>query len=796
MNIDHLNEKQQEAVRTTEGSVLVIAGAGSGKTSTMTTRIGYLMEKGVSPYNILAVTFTNKAAGEMKSRVADLVGDVRNMWILTFHAMCLRMLHVNFDKVGYEKNFVIYDTADQKTLIKKILKDMNLDPKKFVPAEILGAISKCKEKGMRLSEARELLEESMYDSRKVNVALEYEKRLLENNAMDFDDLLLNTFILLRDFRDIREEYQNRFRYIMVDEYQDTNHIQYRIVRFLAEANGNICVVGDDDQCIYQWRGADIRNILEFEKDFPNTKVIKLEQNYRSVGNILDGAHSVITHNRGRKKKKLWTTKEAGDKIQYFQAGWDKEEADYVADKIQIEQSKGEMYKDMAILYRTNSQSRLFESALSSRGIPYKVLSGLRYYDRKEIKDILCYMRLVVNPVDNLALERIINEPKRGIGAKTLEKIRAFADITSMGMLEALGYDQVLSNIPSKSREPLTRLVSLLEGLHEERFTKSTSDIYDELLTETGYLKALEDEDTGEAEDRIENLMDFKSVILDFESSAEEDGLVAIVQSLREGEDQEENQGENQGQSQVAPIDAFMENLALAAEVDKHDESEDAVVLMTMHSAKGLEFDIVFMPGMEDGLFPGSRSYDDVSKMEEERRLCYVGMTRAKKRLYMTSAQSRMRYGRTETMRESKFLKEIDSKLIEGSLSSPRNMRNEFDDFGANDESPFIEMGGFGSYGNTSIYESELHGRSNHGESRRSYGTRYSETPYDSLQSSIARTKSKMKKIKETFNIGDVVRHKTFGEGTVIEASTGRVTVMFEKVGIKKIALVSGVITKV
>ncbi len=635
--LDNLNPQQREAALYTEGPLLILAGAGSGKTSTMTHRIAYLIkEKGVSPYRILAVTFTNKAAGEMRDRVEALIGGGVNMWILTFHSACLRILRKHAGLLGYKDGFAVYDPTDQKAAMKSIVKELNLDDKRYTPAYFLNIISSCKEKAMTPDDYLQTYGED-YKTKIVYQAYQsYETLLKKNNAMDFDDLLLNAVRVFQRDEAALLEYQQRFQYIMVDEYQDTNSIQYTFVKMLAEQHQNICVVGDDDQCIYQWRGADIRNILEFEKDFKNAKVVKLEQNYRSTGNILAAAHSVIEKNRGRKDKKLWTEQEPGNKIVYFRADDEREEARYVAQEIDRLKTKERNYSDFAILYRTNAQSRTFEEALSGREIPYRVLGGLRYYDRKEVKDIISYMRLVQNPADDLALVRIINEPKRGIGAKTLEKLQALAKVREVSLFQVLADEEVVGSLSAKASAGIRNLVEVVSQYSAEQENLRVSDIYDGMLVKTGYLKVLEDQNTLEAEGRIENLMEFKSVIYDYEK---EDMQLSLLE--------------------------FMERIALMAEVDNHDENENAVVLMTMHSAKGLEFPFVFLPGMEDGLFPGWRAFDREEGLEEERRLCYVGMTRAKERLCLTSANLRTLYGKTDLTRESQFLRELDKRLIDG-----------------------------------------------------------------------------------------------------------------------------------
>lgn len=583
----------------------------------------------------------------MRDRVEALIGGGVNMWILTFHSACLRVLRKHAGLLGYEPNFAVYDPTDQKAAMKSILKEMELSDKRYTPAYLLGVISDCKEKALSPKAYLETYG-SDYRTKIIYQAYDaYEKLLKKNNAMDFDDLLLNAVRVFQRDEAALAEYQQRFQYIMVDEYQDTNFIQYTFVKMLAEKHNNLCVVGDDDQCIYQWRGADIRNILEFEKDFKDAKVVKLEQNYRSTANILAAAHSVIEKNRGRKDKKLWTSKEDGNKIAYYRADDERDEARYVAQEIDRLKTSSRKYSDFAVLYRTNAQSRTFEEALSRRNIPYRVLGGLRYYDRKEVKDIVSYMRLVQNPSDDLALMRIINEPKRGIGAKTVEKLQALAKVRGESVFKTLMDEEVVSSLSAKASAGIRQMVQTIETYSNEQENLRVSDIYDGLLVHTGYLKALEDQNTLEAEGRIENLMEFKSVIFDYEK----DDL------------------------QLSLPD-FMERIALLAEVDNHDENENAVVLMTMHSAKGLEFPVVFLPGMEDGLFPGWRAFEREDGLEEERRLCYVGMTRAKERLCLTSANMRTLYGKTDLTRESQFLRELDKRLIDGDAIFERKRMRE------------------------------------------------------------------------------------------------------------------------
>ena len=737
--LDKLNDKQREAAMCTEGPLLILAGAGSGKTSTMTHRIAYLIrEMDVSPYNILAVTFTNKAAKEMRERVQKLIGEGVNMWILTFHSACLRILRRHAELLDFGRDFAVYDPTDQKTVVKNICKELNIDTKKFTPSYFLGIISHCKENRISPKEYNAIYGTDFKEQMVGNVYERYDSTLRKNNAMDFDDLLLKTVELFEQNEDILEQYQNRFRYIMVDEYQDTNMIQYTFVKLLADARDrdgnvrrNLCVVGDDDQCIYQWRGADIRNILEFEKDFPGAKTVKLEQNYRSTANILAAAHSVISHNKGRKAKKLWTDAEDGKKIIYYNADDEKDEAYFIAGEINRIEGGSEMkgsgdYRQFAILYRTNAQSRTFEEALSRRGIPYRVLGGLRYYDRKEIKDMMCYMRLVQNRADDLALVRIINEPKRGIGGKTLEKLRTLAQVRGTSLFDVLLDDDVISSFSSKVSENLRTLAGLIETYGIEQENMKLSDLYDGLLVNSGYLKALEDQHTVEAESRIENLMEFKSVIVGYEKEDPNMGLAE-----------------------------FMERIALLADVDNHDSEENAVTLMTLHSAKGLEFPYVFMPGMEDGLFPGWRAFDREDGLEEERRLCYVGITRAKKRLWMTSARMRTLYGRTDYTRESVFLHELDQNLLEGDGIYERKERRE--------DGLFRD----GASGRTPI------------------------KPFDQLKYAQAQTKKKAAAmaaaVDADFAPGDKVAHAKFGEGTVLEVN-GKVIRIEFKDQVRKLAL--------
>ena len=722
--LDKLNEKQREAAVHKDGPLLILAGAGSGKTSTMTCRIAHLiLDEGVNPYNILAVTFTNKAAGEMKERVEQLIGSTNGMWIMTFHSACLRILRMNCEILGYGRDFAVYDPADQKAVVKTIIKEKQLEDKKYPPAYYLSIISSCKNSGMSPEDYIIYEGENFRTKPVYEVFKAYQSTLRKNNAMDFDDLLLNTVRLFEADEAALLKYQQRFRYIMVDEYQDTNRIQYKFIKMLAQEHNNLCVVGDDDQCIYQWRGADISNILDFEKDFPGTKVVKLEQNYRSCSNILDAAHSVISNNT-RKDKKLWTSAEAGSRVCYYRADDERDEAEYIAREIAMLKSTDLRYSDFAVLYRTNAQSRTFEEALSKRDIPYRVLGGLRYYDRREIKDMVAYMRLVANPADSLSLARVINEPKRGMGAKTLAKLQALAEVRGQSLFEVLCDEETVAGLSAKSRPLVKALVECIQRYSAEKDNLRVSDIYDGLLRDSGYYDALKSANTVEAEGRIENILEFKSVIYDMES-------------------QESN----------ISLSEFMERLALLSDIDNHDETEDAVVLMTLHSAKGLEFPVVFMPGMEDGLFPGWRAFEKPEGIEEERRLCYVGMTRAKTRLFMTSAQVRTMYGRTDYTRESQFVREIDRKFMEGDA----------------------------------VYEKKRGDRFGNGGSLDGFDGPAPAKPFDSLKYAKQNMASK-RSGGINLSAGDKVNHAKFGEGLVIEVSGKAANIMFDSVGLKKIAV--------
>jgi DNA helicase II / ATP-dependent DNA helicase PcrA len=763
MDLSNLNSEQQKAVKHIDGPLLILAGAGSGKTTTMTHRIAYMIEQGVSPYQILAVTFTNKAAGEMRERVERLVPHSNGMWIMTFHAMCLRMLRTQCELLGYKPGFTLYDETDRKSLVKRIMKQLEVNEKMYPVSYVISVISGCKEQEQN---AEKYLYENGADFRAqtvYNIYKTYEQEMMRNNAMDFDDLILNGVRLLEVSEELLSYYRNRFRYIMVDEYQDTNYLQYKLIHLLSETNRNLCAVGDDDQCIYQWRGADIRNILDFEKDFPEVTTIKLEQNYRSYGNILDLANSVICNNKGRKSKALWTEKDAGEKIIYRRLGDEKKEAWYIGSEIDRLHDEGYAYGDMAILYRKNAQSRAFEEKFSFRGIPYRVLAGLRFYDRKEIKDMMAYMHLVENPDDDVSMLRIINEPKRGVGPKTLTNIQAYAASYRMSIYRALCEAEVIASLPKKAGAALKELVQMLEDLRGEVDNLTLPDLYDNILNRSGYLNALEQLDTVEADGRIENVMEFKSVIAEFENS------------LKDGDEkqfQEDMEAERQMMQEAGfevneptPLASFLERITLMADIDNRDEKEDAVVLMTLHSAKGLEFPIVFIPGMENGVFPGLSSFDEESRLEEERRLCYVGITRAKEKLYLTSATTRMLYGRTDYTTESMFLDEMDKQYLDGETAKQKA------------ESQGGLSGDGGLYGDY-FYRGRAHGTED------GFFGVPEQKPFDSLK--YARKQAEKKYSNDDLEVGDQVRHPKFGVGMLLEDDGKIMKIAFDSVGIKKI----------
>ncbi|MED4882693.1 DNA helicase PcrA [Bacillus smithii] len=634
-----LNKEQQEAVKTTEGPLLIMAGAGSGKTRVLTHRIAYLMvEKAVNPYNILAITFTNKAAREMKERVGQLMGGAaEEVWISTFHSMCVRILRRDIDRIGFNRNFTILDTTDQQSVIKGILKDKNLDPKKFDPRAILGTISSLKNELID-PESYSKQVGSYYERIVSEVYEEYQKRLRKNQSLDFDDLIMTTIHLFQRVPDVLEYYQCKFQYIHVDEYQDTNKAQYLLVKLLASRFQNLCVVGDSDQSIYRWRGADISNILSFEKDYPNAHVILLEQNYRSTKRILQAANEVIKNNYNRKPKKLWTENPEGKKIVYFRAENEQAEAQFVAGKIKelVESGKRQL-SDFAILYRTNAQSRVVEEVLMKSNIDYTIVGGIKFYDRKEIKDILAYLRLIANPDDDISLLRVINVPKRGIGSTSMDKIARYAQENDLSLFQALEEADFIGLSP-KITKAVLEFRDLIKGYTQMQEYLSVTELVEEVLDKSGYRDMLKAEKTLDAQSRLENIDEFLSVTKGFEENSEDKSLIA-----------------------------FLTDLALVADIDRLDEEDNnqqSVVLMTLHSAKGLEFPVVFLIGMEEGVFPHSRSLMDEEEMEEERRLAYVGITRAEEELYLTNAQMRTLYGRTNLNPVSRFIQEIPEDLLD------------------------------------------------------------------------------------------------------------------------------------
>lgn len=631
-----LNPQQAEAVINTEGPMLIMAGAGSGKTKVLTCRVANLLQKGVRPYRILAITFTNKAAAEMRERVNNMSGPAaKDVWLFTFHAFCARFLRMEIDKLpGYGGNFAIYDTADSQNLIKQILKEMNLDDKRFQPSGILSRISNAKN---ALQDAAAFARQAgdFYEQKVADIYSRYEQKLQLNNALDFDDLLMLSIKLLQENKEVREKYQDRFDYLLVDEYQDTNHAQYLLTKFLAAKHRNICVVGDADQSIYGWRGADIQNILDFEKDYPDAKVIKLEQNYRSTQIILDAANAVIENNTGRKPKNLWTENKSGADIIYFQAVDERDEARFVIEQLQnLQRTENKKLGDMAILYRTNTQSRIFEEMLIKSGISYNMVGGLKFYERKEIKDIIAYLRVIFNPADSLSLLRIINVPKRGIGDASLAKIQAYAAANNVSLFEAVSNAAAIDGLSSRFISKLDDLAGIIFELMNLASEAPVEDLIDRVLRDTGYLEELENERTPQAQSRIDNLHELISVAQEFAASEEENNL------------------EN-----------FLAHVALVSDIDDTELGEDAITLMTLHSSKGLEFPVVFLVGMEEGLFPHARTLMDETEIEEERRLCYVGITRAKEKLFLSSTKMRTIYGNTVTYPPSRFLQEIPARLV-------------------------------------------------------------------------------------------------------------------------------------
>ena len=633
-----LNKEQQQAVQHTEGPLLILAGAGSGKTKVLTVRIAHLLAQGVNPYEILAITFTNKASKEMKSRVEGLVGDVANrIWLSTFHSFCAKFLRFELDNfLGYNSNFTIYDTSDSQAVIKAALKALNLDDKYYPVGAMIAAISDAKNKLLFASDFRKQARD-FYQQKVADVYEYYERELRKNNALDFDDLLLVAVKLLQSNEAVLDKYSKRFRYVMIDEYQDTNHAQYLLAKLLASYWKNIAVVGDADQSIYAWRGADIQNILDFEKDYPNCTSIKLEQNYRSTKIILDAANAVIENNEGRPKKNLWTDKTEGAKIQHFTAQSEHEEAAFIGDTIAKKHDiHGVPYGDMAILYRTNAQSRVLEEALIKRALPYTMVGGTKFYDRKEIKDVLAYLRVLYNPFDDLSLLRIINVPKRSIGATTVAKLQDYARANGTSLFMTLTQLHLVDTIKGKTKEKLEEFGILIFTLVAEMEDKTVLDILESILDRTGYLAQLEESTDPQDQARAENIGELLSVAKDFQDT-----------------------------NPTGTVEDFLEQVALVNDVDSFEQEESKVTLMTLHAAKGLEFPIVFLGGLEEGLFPHSRTLMNPEEIEEERRLAYVGITRAEKELYISNATTRTVFGRTSSYLPSRFIDEIPEELVDG-----------------------------------------------------------------------------------------------------------------------------------
>ncbi|HCR2871310.1 TPA: DNA helicase PcrA [Enterococcus faecium] len=653
--LNGMNPRQKEAVLHTDGPLLLMAGAGSGKTRVLTHRIAYLIEeKEVNPWNILAITFTNKAAKEMKERVnAILASGGEDVWVSTFHSMCVRILRRDVDFIGYNRNFTIIDSSEQLTLMKRILKELNIDPKKYDPRSILGTISQAKN-SLQTPQDFAKMQGSYYEEIAAKCYAAYQKELQYNQCMDFDDLIMNTIRLFEEHPDSLTYYQNKFHYIHVDEYQDTNHAQYTLVNLLAGRFRNLCVVGDADQSIYGWRGADMQNILDFEKDYPDAAVILLEQNYRSTKNILSAANQVIENNSNRKPKNLWTENKEGNKITYYRADNERDETRFIVDRMQEEiRSNHRNYGDFAILYRTNAQSRVMEETLLKANIPYKMVGGHKFYDRKEIKDILAYLNVLVNPQDSISFERIVNSPKRGIGPGSIEKLRSFASLHEWPLLEA-AQNVDLANIGGKAGQQLGVFGEMIQEVTQMIPYLTVTELTKEVLDRSGYLEDLKIQNTLEAQARIENLEEFLTVTQEFDK-------------------QFEQQNEEDADAPEEKLTVFLNDLALVSDIDNLEEDASQVTLMTLHAAKGLEFPVVFLIGLEEGVFPLSRALMEESELEEERRLAYVGITRAEEALYLTNAFSRTLYGRTQYNRPSRFVEEIDQELleIEGMRPTPK-----------------------------------------------------------------------------------------------------------------------------
>ena len=752
--IEVLNDKQKEAVLQTKGPCLIIAGAGSGKTRVLTHKIAYLIkEKNVLPWNILAITFTNKAANEMKKRVEDLVSNAASdMWIGTFHSICVRILRKFIDRIGFESSFIIYDTLDQRTIIKECLKSLDIDDKLYTDRSVLSEISNAKNEMLDPDEYEAKYTKDFRRAKIAEIYKLYQKRLKENNAIDFDDIINFTIKILKENEDILEYYSNKFEYVLVDEYQDTNKAQFNLISLLASKHGNITVVGDNDQGIYSFRGADITNILNFEKDFPSATVIKLEQNYRCTSNILKVANEVIKNNENKYDKKLWTENEDGCLPTIYQGDDEYDEARYLIEQINhLKTEEYYKYSDFAVLYRMNSQSRAIEDILNREAIPYRVVGGLKFYERKEIKDALSYLRLIANSPDNISLKRVINEPKRGIGKTSLDNIQEISERTGQPMYniikDADKYD--LNRVYTNSRE----FIELIEDLRQKKDELSISELLTEVLSRSGYIKALELENTVEAESRIENLEELMTVVIEFEEQEVENSL-----------------------------DDFLEGITLASDVDNMEDNDDMVTLMTLHSAKGLEFPVVFLVGLEEGIFPGYRSIGEPKELEEERRLFYVGITRAKNYLHLTCAKHRTIFGSTSYNAISRFVNEIPEELLDGydKLKESTNMDFEDSNYGWSYGTNFA--------GGNKTYKFEDLDTKNEKISVNNTNTGFAFRTAESFLNSLKTTKEDID--ISIYKAGQRVYHKKFGEGTINyvekEGDDVKVDINFDKVGHKRL----------
>ena len=743
--LEGMNDKQAEAVLTTEGPLLVMAGAGSGKTRVLTHRVAYLIEeKGVLPWNILAITFTNKAAKEMQERVGKLLGEgAHDIWVSTFHSLCVRILRRDIEKLGYNRAFTIADTSEQRTLMKQVCAELNIDPKKFDPRSILSTISNAKNalltpKDYAAKAGSDNNPHSMYSQVVARAYKLYQEQLEANQALDFDDLIMKTIELFEQDPETLEFYQDRFHYIHVDEYQDTNDAQYKLVHMLADKYENICVVGDADQSIYGWRGANIENILNFERDYPGAHTVMLEQNYRSTQNILDAANEVIKNNNGRKDKNLWTENGQGDKISYYQAQNEHDEAQYIVSKIQEEHDKhGYHYNDFAILYRTNAQSRVIEETFMKSSVPYTMVGGHKFYDRKEIRDILAYLTLIVNHQDSMSFSRVVNTPKRGIGLTSVEHLREFANDNHWSLLEASQNVDIANTITARTRNKLTDFGQLIKDLDKQAEFLSITELTDQILERSGYNKMLQKDNSLEAQARQENLDEFKSVTQEYDKQHADDDVDNRQKLVN-----------------------FLADLALVSDQDDVDEQAPAVTLMTLHAAKGLEFPVVFLVGMEEGIFPLSRALLEDDELEEERRLAYVGITRAKKKLYLTNAVSRLLYGRVQRNQPSRFVEEISPELLEE------------------------EGGGMKSFGSSLPFDKRA-------ALKPTYRSQQSKHHYRDAGKRVAPvTNTGTGADKLSWKAGDKVTHKKWGQGTVVKISgTGNdmeLDIAFPNQGVKRL----------